>query len=83
MAARWSAVLGRPAGQSNGGWNIDLDEGEIRFVCAHDGRGEGLGGFDVAVRNPSEVRMRAEALRLLDPSGVIILSGTRVQLVAA
>jgi catechol 2,3-dioxygenase-like lactoylglutathione lyase family enzyme len=83
MAARWAAVLGRPAEQTNKGWNIDLDQGEIRFVSAHDGRGEGLGGFDVAVRNPSEVRRRAEALRLLDPNGAIILSGTRVQLVAA
>jgi catechol 2,3-dioxygenase-like lactoylglutathione lyase family enzyme len=52
-----------------------------RFVSAHDGRGEGLGGFDVAVRSPSEVHRRAEAMGLLDPNGVIILSGTRVQLV--
>jgi catechol 2,3-dioxygenase-like lactoylglutathione lyase family enzyme len=81
MAARWSAVLGRPAKQTDGGWIIALDEGEIRFVSAHDGRGEGLGGFDVAVRSPSEVHRRAEAMGLLDPNGVIILSGTRVQLV--
>jgi catechol 2,3-dioxygenase-like lactoylglutathione lyase family enzyme len=81
MAARWSAVLGRPAKRTDRGWIIALDEGEIRFVSAHDGRGEGLGGFDVAVRSPSEVRRRAEAMGLLDPNGVIILSGTRVQLV--
>src|SRR6202795_3382580 len=29
MAARWAAVLGRSAKQSNGGWRIGLDEGEI------------------------------------------------------
>jgi catechol 2,3-dioxygenase-like lactoylglutathione lyase family enzyme len=81
MADRWSAVLGRPAKQTDGRWNIALDEGQIRFVSAHDGRGEGLGGFDVAVRSPSEVHRRAEALGLLDPNGVIILSGTRVRLV--
>jgi catechol 2,3-dioxygenase-like lactoylglutathione lyase family enzyme len=83
MANRWAAVLGRSAGQSDGGWRIDLDEGEIRFVSARDGRGEGLGEFDVAVRSPSDVRSRAEAMGLLDPAGVVILSGTRVRLVAA
>src|SRR5271167_2595530 len=82
MAARWAAVLGRPAAQTGGGWNITLDEGEIRFVTAHDGRGDGLGGFDVAVRNLREVHGRAEAMGLLDRNGEIILSGTRVQLVA-
>ena len=83
MATRWAAVLGRPAQQSDGEWRIDLDEGEIRFVQVRDGRGEGLGAFDVAVRNPSEVHGRAEAMGLLDPNGVVILSGTRVRLVAA
>jgi catechol 2,3-dioxygenase-like lactoylglutathione lyase family enzyme len=83
MAIRWAAVLGRPAKQSDGGWRIDLDEGEIRFVPARDGRGEGLGAFDVAVRNVREVYSRAEAKGLLDPDGVVILSGTRVRLVAA
>src|SRR6202795_3790085 len=40
MAARWAAVLGRTAQQSDGEWRIDLDEGEIRFVQVRDGRGE-------------------------------------------
>ena len=83
MAARWAAVLGRAAGKTDGGWKIVLDHGEIRFVAALDGRGEGLGGFDVAVRNPGEVRRRAAALRLTDPNGEIILSGARLRLVGA
>jgi hypothetical protein len=83
MAKRWAAVLGRPAKPTDGGWRIDLDEGEIRFAPIRDGRGEGLGAFDVAVRNPSDVRRRAEALGLLDANGVVVLSGTRVALVAA
>jgi catechol 2,3-dioxygenase-like lactoylglutathione lyase family enzyme len=83
MANRWAAVLGRCAEQSDGGWRIDLDEGEIRFVSVRDGRGEGLGAFDVAVQSPSDVRSRAEAMGLLDPDGVVILSGTRVRLIPA
>jgi hypothetical protein len=81
MAARWAAVLGRSAKQSDGGWHIDLDAGEIRFVPVRDGRGEGLGAFDVAVRNLRDVHSRAEAKGLLNPDGVVILSGTRVRLV--
>jgi catechol 2,3-dioxygenase-like lactoylglutathione lyase family enzyme len=83
MAKRWAAVLGRSAKPSDGEWRIDLDEGEIRFAPIRDGRGEGLGAFDVAVRNPSDVRRRAEAMGLLDANGVVVLSGTRVALVAA
>ena len=58
-----------------------MDEGEIRFVPVRDGRGEGLGAFDVAVRNVSEVQRRAKAMGLLDANGVVVLSGTRVRLV--
>jgi predicted enzyme related to lactoylglutathione lyase len=83
MANRWSAVLGRAAEKTDGGWTIDLDEGAIRFVAALDGRGDGLGGFDVAVRSPSDIHRRAKAMGLLDPRGEVMLSGTRVRLVAA
>ena len=83
MANRWSAVLGRAANKTDGGWTIDIDEGEIRFVAARDGRGDGLGGFDVAVRSPSDVQKRAKAMGLLDAKGTIILSGTRMRPVAA
>jgi hypothetical protein len=82
MASRWSAVLGRAARKTDGRWTIGLDEGEIRFVAAQDGRGDGLGGFDVAVRSPSDVHRRAEAMGLTDPNGQIMLSGTRLRLVA-
>ena len=80
MAKRWAAVLGRPAEQSGEAWRIGLDGGEIRFISARDGRGEGLGGFDVAVRNPKEVQQRAAAIGLSNSDGTIMLSGTRVRL---
>jgi hypothetical protein len=83
MAMRWAAVLGRSAEPSNDGWLIDLDEGEIRFIHARDGRGEGLSGIDVAVRNPDDVHRRAEVRGLLDANSVINLLGTRVRLISA
>jgi catechol 2,3-dioxygenase-like lactoylglutathione lyase family enzyme len=83
MARRWGEVLGLPAEAANGGWRIALDGGELRFVKATDGRGEGLGRFDVAVRDPAAVRAAAKARGLLTDSGDIVLSGTRVQPVQA
>ena len=44
MARRWGEVLGRAPSQIADGWRIGLDDGgEIRFVAARDGRGDGLG----------------------------------------
>jgi catechol 2,3-dioxygenase-like lactoylglutathione lyase family enzyme len=83
MAARWAEVLARSVHRSDSGWRIDLEQGEIRFSLARDGRGEGLGGFDVAVRDPAEVHRKAQVMGLIDSTGAIILSGTRVRLVSA
>ena len=49
MAARWAEVLGRPLDDTT----LRLDEGEIRFVKATDGRGEGLSGLEL-VGGPPE-----------------------------
>ena len=83
MAGRWGEILGFAPVKTGGGWKIDLDDGgEIRFVVATDGRGEGLGRFDVAVKDPAAVRAAARARGLLHGDDVI-LSGTRVRLVQA
>lgn len=81
LAARWAAVLGLAAERDGDGWRIGLEGGELRFVAATDGRGEGLGAFDVAVHDPAAVRADAEALGLLDADGTVVLCGTRVRLV--
>lgn len=83
MAARWARVLGRDAVAMEGGWRIVFEDGELRFVTATDSRGEGLGGFDVSVRDPADVRARAEARGLLDADGEVTLCGARVRLVQA
>jgi hypothetical protein len=84
MAGRWSRVLGREAEPDGAVWRIALDEGgELRFIKAADGRGEGLGRFDVAVRNPAAVHAAAKARDRLAPDGDVVLAGTRVRLVQA
>lgn len=80
MSARWAEVLGLERTQRDGVWRLALEGGEVRFVEPTDGRGEGLGGFDVAVRDPAAVRAKAEA-RGLVKDGEIMLAGTRVRLV--
>lgn len=81
MSARWSAVLGRPRAPCDGGWRIAMDDGgEITFVQARDGRGDGLGAFTVAVRDVENVRKAARERGLIDAAGNVVLSGTRVRL---
>ncbi len=81
MAARWAQVLGRAAREDAGVWRIRLDEGEIRFTADGDGRGEGLGAFDIVVRDIDAVHANAAARGLLDPDGTVVLAGTRVRLI--
>lgn len=83
MATRWGDVLGLTPEPADDGWRIALDGGELRFVKATDGRGEGLGRFDVAVRDPAAVRAVAKARGLLTDAGDVMLSGTRVRPVRA
>ena len=80
MAARWSEILGVAAREEKGLWRIRLDQGEIRFVQDADGRGEGLGAFDVVVHDVDQVRARAAARGLIQ-SGMVTLAGTRVRLI--
>lgn len=81
MSARWAAVLGRPRAPAGEGWRIPLEGGELRFSPDRDGRGDGLKGFDVAVRDPDGVRSRASARGTLDAEGEVVLCGARVWLV--
>jgi hypothetical protein len=81
MARRWGEVLGREPSPAGEGWRIGLDGGEIRFVAIRDGRGEGLGAFDVAVRDPAAATEAAKARGALDAQGAVTLSGTRVNFV--
>lgn len=82
MAARWGEVLGLPPVLEAAAWRLELDGGEIRFVPVLDGRGEGLAGFDLALRDPRIVREAAEQQGLIDKTGSVVLAGTRVRLVA-
>lgn len=77
LAALWSRLLALPVGPDR---SIRLAGASLRFVQATDGRGRGVGGIDVAVRD--RARALAEAnLRGLPVSGdTVTICGTRVRL---
>ena len=78
MAARWSEVIGRPVGPAH---EIALDGGtRLRFVADMDGRGEGVSGVDLAVRDRAAA-LAAARERGLDVDGdAIRICGTRIGL---
>jgi hypothetical protein len=53
LARRWSEVIERPVERRDGQRVIALDDATLRFTEATDGRGEGLGGLDLACAGPA------------------------------
>ncbi len=81
LAARWSEIVqidvtrdeeDRPA--------LVLENATIRFVEAQDGRGEGLGGIDVAAADPERALAAARERDRLSVEGVILIGGLRFYL---
>ncbi|MEN3974498.1 VOC family protein [Emcibacter sp. SYSU 3D8] len=78
LAARWSAILGRPTD----GQSIPLDLGTLRFAGDQDGRGEGLGGIDIAVADKAHVLREGERRGRLAGKDMLLIGGTRFNLIA-
>ena len=84
MAARWSEVLRIPLGEdAAGNPTIALDDAELRFVEATDGRGDGLGGLDVRTVDKAHVLHAAHEheLAVSEDERVVTLCGVRFRLV--
>jgi len=65
MAERWSEVLGR----QNAGMSIALDDAEIRFVEATDGRGEGVSGLELVATQSGDFEICGVRISLISDSG--------------
>ena len=84
LAVRWSEVLRRPVETRDGSPTVLLDNGTyVRFVAVTDGRGEGIGGIDIAVCDPAEVERRARSAGCPVADGVVTVCGTRFRLMPA
>jgi catechol 2,3-dioxygenase-like lactoylglutathione lyase family enzyme len=81
LAHRWSAVLDRPlAARADGGWAIVVDNGELCFTQATDGRSDGVGGITVAVADRERVLQAARRRGVPIVDDQLILCGTRIRL---
>lgn len=71
LAARWAAITAHPVTtDADGHLSIALDRSALRFVPAVDGRGEGLGGIDVALpalAGEGQVEVAGLRIRLVEP----------------
>ena len=64
---------------TSGGYRVPLLNGELRFVADQDGRGPGLAGVDLTVRQKSVIMEGAKSIET--PRGDCIeLCGTRFYL---
>ena len=84
LAARWSEVLEISTSSDEAGHpTLSLDDAVLRFVEAADGRGEGLGGLDVATVDREHVvaTARHHDLEVSEDESVVMLCGVRFRLV--
>ena len=65
MAERWSEVLGR----QNTDTSIALDDAEIRFVDAADGRGEGVSGLELVAAQSGNFEICGVRISLISNGG--------------
>jgi Glyoxalase-like domain len=81
LADLWSRVIGAPVERVDGTPAVRLNNATLRFARARDGRGPGLSGLDIAVRDPDEVRARAAARGRPIRDGAVDLCGVWFTLV--
>jgi hypothetical protein len=61
LADLWGRVLGQEVRDLDGTLTLSINNADLTFVEATDGRGPGLSGLTLAVRDPDGIRARADA----------------------
>jgi hypothetical protein len=81
LARRWAEILDRPARESSlGRFEIALDRSWLRFVPDTDGRGEGLGGFDVRAIDRGSILRTAQERGGAVAADQVTIAGVRIRL---
>ena len=81
LSNRWSTVAGVPVETRDGNLSMRLNNVDVRFIEATDGRGAGLGGLDVLVQDRSQILERAKDRGAYVSDDQVMLCGTRWNLV--
>lgn len=82
VAARWSEIVAIDLGADGAGLpSLELQNATLRFVPDTDGRGDGLGGIDLAAVDPDAAKAAASSRGLLGADGIIAICGMRIRLV--
>lgn len=89
LAARWSAILRRPAGPAGDAFAITLDNAAaLRFEPDRDRRGDGLSRIDLAVADPRRAVAAARSVGVTvesvgDTMALLSIGGVRWQVTVA
>ena len=83
LADRWGKVAGLPVSRDGEVLSMQLNNVDIRFVEATDGRGAGLGGLDISVADKPGILQRAKERGAYVSDDQVMLCGTRWNLIEA
>ena len=80
LAELWGKVAGLPVRRDGSVLHMALNNVDVRFVAAEDGRGYGLGGLDLKVRDAAGIKARAQARGCAVEENQVTVCGVRFRL---
>ncbi|MFT6433702.1 MAG: hypothetical protein ACJAVI_001744 [Candidatus Azotimanducaceae bacterium] len=80
LAELWGKVAGLPVVYEGSELSIQLNNARLRFVAIEDGRGAGLGGLDITVRNRDQLLEKAKQRNCYVSDDQVNICGTRFYL---
>ena len=83
LAELWGKVAGLPVRRDGSVLHMALNNVDVRFVAAEDGRGYGLGGLDLKVRDAAGIKARAQARGCAVGEDQVTVCGVRFRLIDA
>ena len=83
LAELWGKVAGLPVRRDGSVLHMALNNVDVRFVTAEDGRGYGLGGLDLKVRDAAGIKARAQARGCAVEENQVTVCGVRFRLIDA
>ena len=81
LAELWGKVAGLPVRRDGSVLHMALNNVDVRFVTAEDGRGYGLGGLDLKVKDAAGIKARAQARGCAVEENQVTVCGVRFRLI--